>query len=211
MLPLILDTRGKRAVVFGGGEVGLRKARFFAREAEVTVISRSFVPGFETLDSNITKIVSEIGPDQEDQIDEADFVIVATENRELNDRLEARAIKAGKYCNRADGVSSFLIPSMVEGRNFILAISTLGRSPAMSRYLRDFLEETLGPEMSAMIDLQEELREMARGMIADQVSREKFLWNILEDRSIWDELVKDPEKARSMALEKMEAAHADDL
>lgn len=211
MLPLILDTRGKRAVVFGGGEVGLRKARFFAREAAVTVISRSYVPEFETLDSNITKIVSEIGPDQEDQIDEADFVIVATENRVLNDRLEARAIKAGKYCNRADGVSSFLIPSMVEGRNFILAISTLGRSPAMSRYLRDFLEETLGPEMSAMIDLQEELREMARGMIADQVSREKFLWNILEDRSIWDELVRDPEKARSMALEKMEAAHADDL
>ena len=168
-------------------------------------------PGSRPSDSNITKIVSEIGPDQEDQIDEADFVIVATENRVLNDRLEARAIKAGKYCNRADGVSSFLIPSMVEGRNFILAISTLGRSPAMSRYLRDFLEETLGPEMSAMIDLQEELREMARGMIADQVSREKFLWNILEDRSIWDELVRDPEKARSMALEKMEAAHADDL
>jgi precorrin-2 dehydrogenase / sirohydrochlorin ferrochelatase len=211
VLPLLLDTRGKRVVVFGGGEVGLRKARFFAGEAEVTVISRSFVTGFETLDSDITKIVSEIGPDHKDLIDGSDFVIIATENRELNDRLEAMANKAGKYCNRADGVSSFLIPSLVERRNFIVAISTLGRSPAMARYLKDVVEETLGPDLSAMIDLQEEMRERARRTIPDQASREKFLWNILGDRCIWDELAKDPGKAMAMAIEKMEAEGADDL
>ena len=164
-MPLLLDARGKRVVVFGGGEVGLRKARFFASEADVTVVSRAYVPGFDSLDNKITKITSEIGEEQEGLIDGADFVIVATADRQLNDRLEARAKSAGRYCNRADGVSSFLIPSVVERRNFIVAVSTLGRSPAMSRFIKGAVEERMGPEMSSMIDLQEELREKARCLI----------------------------------------------
>ncbi len=210
MLPLLLDARGKRVVVFGGGEVGLRKARFFASEADVTVVSRAYVPGFDSLDNKITKITSEIGEEQEGLIDGADFVIVATADRQLNDRLEARAKSAGRYCNRADGVSSFLIPSVVERRNFIVAVSTLGRSPAMSRFIKGAVEEGR-PEMSSMIDLQEELREKARCLIPDQRRRERLLWDVLEDEAIWDALANDPEQARSMALRMMEVDHANDL
>lgn len=210
-MPLLLDVRGKRVMVFGGGEVGLRKARFFAGEADVTVVSRAFVPGFESLENKITKITSEIGEEQEGLIDGADFVIIATADRQLNDRLEAKALASGKYCNRADGVSSFLIPSVVERRNFIVAVSTLGRSPAMSRFIKGAVEERLGPEMSYMIDLQEELRERARSLIPDQRRRERVLWAVLENEAIWEELAKDPERARSMALGMMGVDHADDL
>jgi precorrin-2 dehydrogenase/sirohydrochlorin ferrochelatase len=209
VLPLLLNANGKRAIVFGGGEVGLRKARFFAREADVTVVSRTFVPGFDSPEIRVTKILSEIGPEQESMIDGADFVIIATENHELNDRLEARAKMCGKYCNRADGVSTFLIPSLVERRNFLVAISTMGRSPAMSRYLREMVEQMLGPEMSEMVDLQEEMRERARGLIPEQASRERLLWEILEDESIWAALVNDPPLARRMAVNRLEAEHAD--
>ena len=129
-------------------------------------------------------------------IDAADFVIIATGDRALNDRLEARANISGVYCNRGDGISSFLIPSVVERRNFIVAISTLGRSPAMSRFLKEFVGEQLGPELSSMIDLQEELRDKARSIIPDQADRERFLWDILGDEMIWEELRHNPKKAR---------------
>jgi siroheme synthase-like protein len=198
-------------VVFGGGEVGLRKARYFAREADVTVVSRAYVPGFESLGKEIIKITSEIGEEQEGLIDGADFVVVATGDHELNDRLVARAQASGKYCNRADGLSSFLIPSVVERRNFLVAVSTLGRSPAMSRFLKGVIEEGLGLEMSAMIDLQEELREKARSLIPDQVSRERLLWDVLDDVTIWDALAKDPEQARKIAFRKMGVDRADDI
>jgi precorrin-2 dehydrogenase / sirohydrochlorin ferrochelatase len=211
LLPLLLDLRGKHIVVFGGGEVGLRKARFFAREAEVTVVSRAFVPGFDSLATTIDMRTSEIGSDLEELIEMADFVIIATSDRELNDRLETRAITSGKYCNRADGLSSFLIPSVVERRNFLVAISTLGRSPAMSRFLKGAVEEQLGPEMPSMIDLQEELREKARCLIPDQTSRERLLWDVLEDEAIWDELVKDPGRARTMAFRKMGVPDVHDI
>jgi siroheme synthase-like protein len=211
VLPLLLDARGKRVVVFGGGEVGLRKARFFAREAKVTIVSKAYVPGFESIDKNVNRVISEIGPEQEALIDDADFVIIATGDHELNDRLECRAKASGKYCNRADGLSSFLIPSVVERRNFLVAVSTLGRSPAMSRFLKGVVEEKLGPEMSSMIDLQEELREKARSLIPDQVSRERLLWDVLEDEAIWDELVKDPGLARTMAFRKMGVPDVHDI
>ena len=211
MLPLLLDACGKRVVVFGGGEVGLRKARFFAREAEVTVVSNAFVPGFESIGKAVTKVTAEIGPEHEALIDGADFVIVATGNRQLNDRLEARAKASGKYCNRADGVSTFLIPSVVERRNFVVAISTLGRSPAMSHFLKVLVDENLSPAMSSMIDLQEELREKAKSVIPDQAVRERFLWDILGDEAIWDELHKDPGQARTMALKRMGVDCANDI
>jgi siroheme synthase-like protein len=198
-------------VVFGGGEVGLRKAIFFAREAEVTVVSKTFVPGFESKGNGIKIISAEIGPEQEALIDGSDFVIIATNDHGLNDRLEARAQSSGKFCNRADGVSSFLIPSVVERRNFLVAISTMGRSPAMSRFIKRAIDETVGPEISSMIDLQEDLRESARSLIPNQADRERFLWDILGDEPIWAAMVKDPALARSMALKRLEAYRADDI
>jgi precorrin-2 dehydrogenase / sirohydrochlorin ferrochelatase len=211
VLPLLLDVRGKRVVVFGGGEVGLRKARFFAREATVTVVSNTFVPGFVSVGDGVKIIKAEIDPLHAELIDQSDFVVIATGDRELNDRLESRAKESGKYCNRADGVSTFLIPSVVERRNFLVAISTLGRSPAMSRFLKSMVERELGDEMSSMIDLQEELREKAKYVIQDQASREKFLWDVLSDPDIWDAMVTDPALAREIAFDKMGVDRADDI
>ena len=49
MIPLMIDFSGKRIVIFGGGEVGARKAAYFCEETEVTVVSRSFSPAFNDL------------------------------------------------------------------------------------------------------------------------------------------------------------------
>lgn len=43
-LPLMLDLAGKEVVIFGGGEVGERKASLFCDCARVVVISRDFTP-----------------------------------------------------------------------------------------------------------------------------------------------------------------------
>lgn len=209
-MPLLLDMSGKHVVVFGGGEVGLRKAIFFSREAEVIVVSRSFVAGFQTLGPKVRKIVSAIGPEHEQLINEADFIVIATGDRELNDRLEAIAKSNGKYCNRADGLSTFLIPSVVERRNFLVAVSTMGRSPGMSRFLKGEIDDKLGPEFSSMVDLQQDLRERVKASIPDQSARERLLWDVLKDEEIWHSLRHDPVQAREMALRKMGVSDADD-
>ena len=66
MIPLMIDLAGKKVVIFGGGEVGARKARFFAPEAEVTVISRSFSPLLSSL--TIQRVTRELSDLREEEI-----------------------------------------------------------------------------------------------------------------------------------------------
>ena len=141
MLPIWLDLHARKAAVFGGGAVGRRKANYLAGEAEVKVISKKFVDGFLP---QVQLVEGEINEHLVHTIGWADLVIAATNDRDLNDAIAAEAAVQGKYCNRADGVSTFLIPSLVERDNYKVAISTEGRSPGMSKYLRLELDRFLG-------------------------------------------------------------------
>jgi precorrin-2 dehydrogenase / sirohydrochlorin ferrochelatase len=196
-------------VVFGGGEVGLRKAKYFAEEAEVVVVSRTFVAGFEG--AGVEMIKEDADSDLDRWISWGDFIVAATDDRELNERIINSAMRQNRYCNSADGISNFLIPSLVRRENFSVAVSTLGRSPAMSKFLRIKLESIMTDEYSRMISLQKELRILAKGRIADQRSRERFLWEVLEDQGIWD-LVRagDMRAARELAKGRMVRFIGDD-
>lgn len=197
MLPLWFDLSSRKVVVFGGGEVGRRKANFLAPEAEVTVISREFVSGFlpsiELRPGNIEDCL-------EDMVRWADLVIAATNDKELNNAIAVEAARQGRFCNRADGVSTFLIPSVVERENYKVAVSTEGRSPGMSKYLRLELERLLDRRYDLMVSLQQELREAAKEKVPSQIERERRLWRVLEDQKVWSALEVDPDLAREMAM-----------
>lgn len=198
MLPLWLDLSSRRAVVFGGGPVGRRKAAYLAAEAEVVVVS-------ETIDGDLPSSVSIVRGSAEDHLVEmvgwADLVVAATNDTSLNDDIAAEAERQGKWCNRADGVSTFLIPSVVERERYKVAVSTEGRSPGMSRYLRQVLDERLDHRYDLMVTLQEELREAAKKAVPSQKEREQRLWQVLDDGRVWDLLESDPQEARKIAME----------
>jgi siroheme synthase-like protein len=206
MLPMLIDMTSCKVVVFGGGVVGLRKAAYFAKEAEVVAVSREFVDGFT--ERGIRTERAEIVEAAERWITWADLVVVATDDPSLNSWLEERARGRGRPCNSADGVSSFLIPSVIERRNFIVAVSTLGRSPGMARYLRTYLDGLLGERNCRMIDLQEELRAEAKAALPDQRARERFLGEVLADEAIWTALGIDYGEAKGMAIKRMEGLGA---
>jgi siroheme synthase-like protein len=184
-------------VVFGGGEVGRRKANFLASEAEVMVVSREFVSGFHP---SIALRQGNIEECLTDMVGWADLVIAATSDKDLNGVIAAEAARQGRYCNRADGLSTFLIPSVVERENYKVAVSTEGRSPGMSKFLRLELDRLLDPRYDLMVSLQEELREAARERVPSQTERERRLWKVLEDDAVWSALENDPCRARELAF-----------
>lgn len=202
MLPLFLDLRSSKVVVFGGGPVGLRKASYFAKEAEVVVISKHFCDGFDG--SKIEMVKEDALARLSEWVDRADIVIAATDDPDANAKVVNEAISKGKLFNSADGRSNFLIPSVVEREGYIVAMSTMGKSPAMSKYLRITLEKALPQEYGAMVSLQEELRAEVRDVIKEQRSRERFLWEVLEDEKIWDAVrTGDIGNAKLLAKEKV--------
>ncbi len=190
MIPLMIDFSGKRVVIFGGGEVGARKAAYFCEETEVTVVSRSFSPAFNELTvRRVEMTLAGIGDYELDSlIKEAFLVIAATQDTTLNDRI-------GRYCairavlfNNADGkAGDVTLPSQLIGAHYNIAISTSGESPGISRFLREHIGQAY-PNLDLMIEVQDQLRTTLKQKIPDQERRSRILHEVLDDENIWKAL-----------------------
>ena len=197
MIPLYIDCTGRRIVIFGGGAVAARKAAYFTPEARVTVVSRSFVQKMEIL--QVTKKTVDVQEASDAQlisvIGKAFLVIAALSDPSLNNRIGRLCKKKGILFNNADGdPGNVVLPAISCGKNFTLAISTGGNSPAISRFIREHLDEEL-PELDAMIVIQHRLRQELKQKEPDQARRTAILHKVLNDQSVWKNLKKDPDKA----------------
>lgn len=201
--PLFVDFTGKKVVVFGGGAVGERKAAYFAG-ADVTVVSREFTPGLRAMPGvRLVKSDVTIGA-MPDLIDGAFLVVAATGDSMLNREIVRVAGEKGILANSAEGGSDVILPAKIARGDILIAISTGGRSPAMARFIRQRLEESLGAELADMVRLQSELREALKKEALPQDERERLLWQVLNDLSIWEALKTSYSDAKLLANEMLE-------
>jgi precorrin-2 dehydrogenase/sirohydrochlorin ferrochelatase len=197
MIPLFIDCSGRRVVIFGGGTVAARKAAYFAPEARVLVVSRSFVQKMGTL--QVEKKCVDIQDASEatlaGMVRDAFLVIGALSDTAENNRIGRLCKKKGIPFNNANGeAGDVILPAISGGEHYTLAISTGGSSPAVSRFIREHLEEEL-PGLDAMIVLQRRLREELKKTEPDQARRNGILRRVLDDKSVWGILMTDPDKA----------------
>jgi len=197
MIPLFVDCSGRRIVIFGGGEVAARKAAYFSGKADVTVVSRSFVPAFDGLD--VKRVELELGAITGRQLapllSGAFLVIAAVSDPAINNRIGKACKAIGIMFNNADGEpGDVILPAVTGGDNYTIAISTHGASPAISRFIREHIEEDF-PALDEMIGLQVRLREALREREPDQARRTAILWDVLEDHAVWKALLDDPGQA----------------
>lgn len=197
MIPLILDLADKRVIVFGAGNVGLRKAQHFS-ELRMTIVSRSIHEDIFKLKMASIKQMDLLDIEDEDLeklIERHDFVIAALSDKTQNERIILIAKKLGKLFNSATGDANFFIPSVVKGDEYLIAISTKGKSPAVPKYIRERLEEEFAG-LDQMILLQNTLREHLKEKIPEQKDRAEILRNILHDEKIWEACTNgnDPQK-----------------
>jgi precorrin-2 dehydrogenase/sirohydrochlorin ferrochelatase len=193
VIPLFHDFTGERVLVFGGGTVGARKARRFAREAEVIVVS----PEFADADFGGAERVR-AAPDADaveawlTEVDPA-LAVAATDSESLNAAVERAARERGLLVNRTDthgdrDPGSVVVPATVRDDPVVVAISTGASSPALSKHLRERLE----PEISgagSVAELTAELRdrlqregvppERRRAVVRDAVKSDR-VWKALD-------------------------------
>lgn len=195
MIPLAHDFTGETVLVFGGGSVGARKARRFAREAEVVVVS----PGFTDADfggAQRVRAAPEPGdvPGWFDRTEPA-LVVAATDDEELNDAVAAAARERGVLRNRADRdardggweAGQVAVPATVRDAPVVVAISTGGASPALARALRERIETDLegaGAVAEATADLRDRLA--AEGV--DPSARREAVRAVVRSSRLWTAL-----------------------
>ena len=197
MIPLFVDCQKRRIVIFGGGDVAARKAAYFAGVAEVTVVSRSF--GQKILERKVVHKECDVSTESDESLeallDGVFFVIAALSDTAQNNRIGRLCRKRDILFNNADGeLGDVILPSVTGGINYTLAISTNGSSPAISRFIREHLEQEF-PALDQMIALQERLRMELKRAEPDQTRRNAILWDVLNDPSIWNALSADSAEA----------------
>jgi len=197
MIPLFVDCSARRIVIFGGGTVAARKAAYFSGHAEVTVVSRSFVPAFDEL--TITRqerdLAAATATELDPLINGAFLVIAAVSDPAINNRIGRLCKANGILFNNADGEpGDVVLPAVTGGEHYTIAISTHGASPAVARFVREELEDEF-PALDAMIVLQERLRDALKKSEPEQRRRTVILRDVLEDPMVWELLASDEESA----------------
>jgi len=142
-LPVFHDVLGASVLVVGAGAVGTRKIEaLLAGGARVTVVAKEFSPVVEerAMRGDLTTLR---GPFHPDQMRETELVFVATPDRALNRRVSAEARRRRLPVNVADSPEecTFLLPAVVRGDEFTVAVSTSGKNPGAAKALREFLED----------------------------------------------------------------------
>lgn len=202
-LPLMLNLRGKGVVIFGGGEVGERKASLFCEHAKVTVISREFTPRLSQLSEEgklgLIKVKDITEKEISGYLKNAFITIPATNDAVLNETIAKTAFQNGIFVNRVDEMGNIIVPSVIKRGDVIIGISTLGKSPALSKYIRERIETVITPEFAQMSKLQNELREVLKSRVEDQKKRKEILWNIINDDEVWAALGESYDKAYKIA------------
>jgi siroheme synthase-like protein len=148
-----LDLEGRRALVVGGGSVGLEKASgLVACGARVTVVSPELDAGFADLEIEWRQ-----GLYRSSDLTGAFLVIAATSDRATNERVSCDAERRGMLCNVADvpELCNFILPAVHREGPIAVAVSTGGASPALAKRLRTQIAGLVGPEHA---ELAEELR-----------------------------------------------------
>ncbi|HYB83929.1 MAG TPA: bifunctional precorrin-2 dehydrogenase/sirohydrochlorin ferrochelatase [archaeon] len=192
-----MDLRGKTVLIVGGGKVGERKAaKFLTAHANVLVASKEFTTRLKQLVDKIQLVTVDLEVTPQvirKLVSRADFVIAATNQSALNRRIAEEARKKRTHVSVADNpqLGDFTMPVLSSVGAFQIAVSTSGKSPAMSRVLRKRIEEMISEEDILMLRLQSYARRLAKAQIPDQRSRKKALDEIREDRRIKRSLKKD--------------------
>ena len=201
--PVNLDIQNRKCLVVGGGSVGTRKVMTLLEcGAVVTVVSSDVAE--ELLELAEKKMIElKRRPYESSDIDGMFLVIGATDNEELNWQINKDAEHQNKLCNIADRpeACNFILPSIVNRGNLVIAISTSGKSPAFAKKMRQDLEKEFGEEYDEFLQLMGAIRKKALSE-KHEPEAHKHLFEQLINRGLVDMVRNnDEERINSLLLE----------
>ena len=192
--PINLNIENKKCYVVGGGKIALEKILgLLEANAQVEVIAPKVCAEVEELfaQGKINLIRAEYSAEK---ILDGVILIAATNDFELNRKILADGRAKNFLVNIVDDlVSDFTVPSRIRRGEFLLAISTGGKSPGFSRFVRQMLEKDFDENFAAGLKIISEYRQVAKKFFPTFEERIKF-WREVLTPEVW-QLLKSGELA----------------
>jgi siroheme synthase-like protein len=189
LFPIFLKLNQLHTVLIGGGLTGLEKLTAIVSNsqlAKVTVIARTFLPEIKLLVSEnegINLIEKSFEPAD---LNNAQLVIAATNDNELNETIVQAAHKRNLLVNIADkpALCDFYLGSIVQKGDLKLAISTNGKSPTVAKRLKEVLNDSIPDEINATLQQVAELRKTLTGDFANKVKKLNEITAVLIEKNL---------------------------
>jgi precorrin-2 dehydrogenase/sirohydrochlorin ferrochelatase len=206
-----LNLHDRLVIVIGGGNEALKRINSLLREnCQILVISSAINNQIKTLVKNKKiKFKKQKIQNMNIFLTHTPYMIITTTNdKKLNQKIinYAKKKKIIAYSSDNPELSDFSNPAIIDFANIIqIAIFTGGRSPAMSKKLKEesekIFKKIITKEDINQIKIQNKARELARKVIATQNERKMYLRSIMNDKEI-KQLIKDGKlkKAEKQAI-----------
>lgn len=201
--PILIKLDGRLCIIVGGGRVAGRKAASLVKAgASVRIVSPEISEDIKTLVK--TKKVEWLKEQFEPRrLDGAFLAIAATDNEQVNQTVCNSATARSILVNVVDrpDLCTFIVPSVTRRGDLIIACSTLGKSPAVSKMLRKKMESEFGEEWAVFLEIMGEMRSRTIDSVKDRKQREK-IFNRLAGSDMLERIKRgDIKGARSLAEE----------
>ena len=182
LLPIFLNIKEKQCVVVGGGEVAFRKATLLLRAGAILhIVAASLSDELRKLCSSHACNITEREFKDAD-LDGATLVVAATDNPETNERVSVIATKLSIPVNVVDQphLCSFIMPSIVDRSPIVVAISSGGTSPILTRKLKELNEIMIPGRIDKLAEMLGSHRERVKHEIGGFSERARFWEDVLD-------------------------------
>jgi uncharacterized protein len=174
LFPIFLKTETFQFLIIGGGNIGLEKTQTLLKQnpdIALKVIAIEICTELKEVFEKFPHIVWEERDFQEQDLENVSFVVIATEDTELNIGIKNKANAKGLLVNSADqpDLCDFYLGAIVNKGNLKIAISTNGKSPVLARRMREHLEEAIPETINDSIEELNAFRKKHRGEISKKI------------------------------------------
>lgn len=171
----------RRALVIGGGSVGLQKVEgLLACDADVTVVAPTAEPALRELaaEGSITWRAREY---RAQDLDGCLIAIAATSDAELNIRVFDDAERRTMLVNVVDvpRLCNFILPAIVRTGPLAVAISTAGASPALAKRMKREIAQLFGEPYAELAVMLNDVRGWAKRTLPTYQGRKEFFESIV--------------------------------
>ena len=200
-LPVFQNVKGRRCLVVGGGSVGARKAGVLLEAgAKVRVVAPQIEDALQA-HAAVEAVHARFEPQH---LEGMALVIAATNDRAVNQQVSELAQARNIPVNVVDDpeLCSFIMPAIMDRSPLMVAFSSGGASPVLTRMMRGKLETVIPQNYSRLAGFAERFREVVKQRVTNPAKRRIFWENVL-DGVIAEKVLTGDEASAEAMLEQM--------
>lgn len=172
--PFFVDLQARECYIFGGGAVASRKVLALLEfGAKVTVVAPEVCEEIWQRREEIRILLREY---QEEDLDQAFFVIAATNQPAVNARISEACEKRRILANAVDQPEngSCLFPAYIKQGDITIGVTTSGKSPVMSGYIKKRIADQIPEYYERLVQQLGDYREIVKLRVPTEKARTRI-------------------------------------